>query len=117
MLHEAALLCAAEDMLAEVLGRVRPQDELIVLPPLHVRATSARTVRSAIAQHLRDEDDLCAALTGAPPSVDITFAGCPFTFTFAGSSTEPGKGRPRREVEARLEEAVGLAAGRRAPRG
>ncbi len=70
MLHEAALLVMAEDVLVEVLGRVRPQDEDVVLPRMHVRATAPRTMAVAIAEHLRDEADVRSALTGMPQDVD-----------------------------------------------
>lgn len=76
MLHETALLTMAEDMLVEVLGRVRPQDEDVVLPPLHVRAAAPRTLARAITDHLQDEADVCSALTGLvePVAKDVAAA-------------------------------------------
>ena len=74
MLQEAALFCMAEDMLVEVLSRVRPEDEGVVLPPLHVRAPEPRTIRAAVVEHLQDEAELRSALTGcreAPADQDV----------------------------------------------
>lgn len=73
MLHEAALLVMAEEMLVEVLGRIRPQDEDVVLPAMHVRAPAPRTLAAAVAQHLQDEADVRSALTGEAerPGVDV----------------------------------------------
>jgi hypothetical protein len=74
VLQEAALLHMAEVMLVEVLGRVRPQDEDIVLPPVHVRADGPRTIAVATAQHLQDEADVRSALTGELGSIDRVVA-------------------------------------------
>ena len=38
-------------------------------------------------------------LYGAPPSVDVTFADLPFTFTVAGSSTTPARVRTTQGVK------------------
>ena len=70
MLDEAALLVMAEDVLVEVLGRVRPEDEDVVLPPMHVRAPAQRSIAAAIAQHLQDETDLRSAVTGTTQRCD-----------------------------------------------
>lgn len=75
MLHEAALFAMAEEMLVEVLGRVRPQDEDVVLPRMHVRADAPRTMAAAIAQHLQDEADVRGALTGTPQDADCEVPG------------------------------------------
>jgi hypothetical protein len=74
VLHEAALLRMAEVMLVEVLGRVRPQDEDVVLPPAHARAGVSRTIAVATARHLQDEADVRSALTGEPEPVDPVVA-------------------------------------------
>jgi hypothetical protein len=70
VLQEAALFAMAEDVLVEVLGRVRPQDQEVVLPRMHVRAAAPRTIAVAVAQHLQDEADVRSALTGTPQDVD-----------------------------------------------
>ncbi len=70
MLQQAALFVMAEDVLVEVLGRVRPQDEDVVLPRMHVRAAAPRPMAVAVAQHLQDEADVRSALTGTPQDVD-----------------------------------------------
>lgn len=75
MLPEAALFVMAEQMLVEVLGRVRPEDEDIVLPPMHGRAPQPMSIAAAVASHLHDEAVLAAVLAGdacrpAPPDGD-----------------------------------------------
>ena len=70
MLHEAALLVMAEQMLVEVLGRVRDQDADVLLPPMHVRAQQPRTMAQAVREHLQDEAAVVSALTGAPEAPD-----------------------------------------------
>lgn len=64
MLHEAELLVRAEDVLVEVLGRIRPEDETIALPPMHPGADAA-PLGAAVERHLRSEARLLACL-GAP---------------------------------------------------
>jgi hypothetical protein len=73
VLHEAALFCMAEDMLVEVLSRIRPEDEDVVLPALHVRAPEPRTLRVAVAEHLQDEAEVHRALTSGheAPADDV----------------------------------------------
>ena len=88
MLHEAALFRMAEDMLVEVLSRVRPEDEGVVLPSMHVRAPEPRTIAAAIAQHLQDEAQIRCALIGCtaePPEDDVAAAARRTCDTVAGS--------------------------------
>lgn len=66
MIEEAGLFLACEQMLVEVLGRVRPQDLAIELPPLHGRAARAEPLGDAVQRHLRDEVRVASSLTGAP---------------------------------------------------
>jgi len=52
MLHEAELFVMAEQMLVEVLGRIRPEDRAILLPPMFPGADQPATMRSAVEDHL-----------------------------------------------------------------
>ena len=70
VLHEAALFHMAEDMLVEVLGRVQPRDEDVVLPPMHVRARQPRTIAAAAGEHLQDESAVRSLLTGRAEGSD-----------------------------------------------
>ncbi len=65
MLLEADLLVRAETMLVEVLGRIRPQDEAVLLPPMFPGAEQPQTLAEAVAQHRRDAAALVEALGGA----------------------------------------------------
>lgn len=95
MLHEAELLCRAEDMLVEVLGRIRPEDDGIVLPPLHVRAPEPRTMRAAVGQHLQDEADVLRALTGTEAPVDGDVAAAAARTCEAAAGAQDGERRVR----------------------
>lgn len=64
MLREAELLVAAERMLVEVLGRVRPEHAHVVLPAMHPGATTPMPVPAAVQRHLAYDRRL-AALLGA----------------------------------------------------
>lgn len=66
MLLEAELLVRAEDVLVEVLGRIRPEDEAVGLPRLHPGAGPA-SLGAAVERHLSSEARLLACL-GAPPA-------------------------------------------------
>jgi hypothetical protein len=66
MLREAELFVMAEQMLVEVVGRVRPQDEEIVLPPMFPGAAAPTPVRRAVEQYVRDDLALTSAITGSP---------------------------------------------------
>ena len=65
MICEAQLLVMAEQVLAEVLGRVRPQDSDIELPALHARAPGA-SLPDAVARHLQADALLSAGLAALP---------------------------------------------------
>ena len=65
MIPEAELFLACEQMLVEVLGRIRPQDRGIELPPMHPRAPDCETLGEAVERHLRDEVRMASLLTGA----------------------------------------------------
>ncbi|CAN5191911.1 hypothetical protein BH24ACT10_BH24ACT10_04970 [soil metagenome] len=65
MILEAQLLVTAEQVLAEVLGRIRPQDSDIELPALHPRAPGA-SLSDAVARHLQDDALLSAGLVRTP---------------------------------------------------
>lgn len=69
MLREAELLVAAERMLVEVLGRVRPEDEDVVLPAMHPGASTPTAVSAAVQRHLADERRLAALLGSADAPV------------------------------------------------
>lgn len=53
MLHEAELFVMAEQMLVEVLGRIRPEERDILLPPMFPGADRAATMQSAVEDYLR----------------------------------------------------------------
>ncbi|GAA3250623.1 hypothetical protein GCM10017691_62800 [Pseudonocardia petroleophila] len=55
------LFVMAERMLVEVLGRIKPGDGKIVLPPMRV-GDAPQTIRESVARHARDE----ARLAGLP---------------------------------------------------
>lgn len=71
MLHEAELFVSAETMLVEVLGRVRPQDEAIVLPPMSPRSPRPVPIGQAVEEHVRADLELPGVLTGQ----DLPHAG------------------------------------------
>jgi hypothetical protein len=52
MLREAELFVMAEQMLVEVLGRIRADDLEIVLPPMFAGADEPAPLREVVAQHL-----------------------------------------------------------------
>jgi hypothetical protein len=64
VLHEAELFVSAEVMLVEVLGRIRPQDEAIVLPPMSPRSPRPVTVGQAVAEHVLADLALPSQLAG-----------------------------------------------------
>ena len=53
MLHEAELFVMAEQMLVEVLGRIRPEDRDILLPPMFPGADRPQLMRAAVEDCLR----------------------------------------------------------------
>lgn len=53
MLHEAELFVMAEQMLVEVLGRIRPEDREILLPPMFPGADRPTAMQSAVEDYLR----------------------------------------------------------------
>jgi hypothetical protein len=77
MIRSAELFVAAEDMLVEVLGRIRGDDWRIMLPPMvdvagHP-AARRRTMRQAVADHVREQaqiPDLLAGGTAGEPAAD-----------------------------------------------
>ena len=64
MLREAELFVMAEVMLVEVLSRVRPQDQDIVLPELATRADRPLTIAEAVADHLAEDAQVPGVLAG-----------------------------------------------------
>lgn len=67
MLREAELFVMAETMLVEVLGRIRPPDREIVLPPMHPGSTAPTPMGDAVARHLADDVRVPAVLAGRDP--------------------------------------------------
>lgn len=63
MIREAELFVMSEVMLVEVLGRIRPGEGKIVLPPLF-DGDSPLPIRLAVARHARDDARLPALLDG-----------------------------------------------------
>ena len=76
MLPEAEVFVQAEQMLVEVLGRIRPEDEQRVLPALHPGAPAPASMRQAVAQQVRDDTALAVALRGpaVPPGSSVAQA-------------------------------------------
>jgi hypothetical protein len=76
MLAEAELFVRAEQMLVEVLGRIRDGDRDIALPPLRTGAAPL-TMAQAVEQHVRDDAAVPWLLLGGPaedvdgPSRDV----------------------------------------------
>ena len=70
MLPEAELFVMAERMLVEVLGRIRPQDQDIVLPPMHGGSPTPVPIRVAVQQHLAADARLPAVLGAEPVRPD-----------------------------------------------
>ena len=64
---EAGLFVQAEQMLVEVLGRVRPADRDVMLPPLPPEAPQTMTMAQAVERQVRDDTALATGLGGAPP--------------------------------------------------
>jgi hypothetical protein len=66
MLREAELFVMAEQMLVEVLGRIREQDRDIVLPPLFATpgADQSAPLRRVVEQYARDDAWVPDLLTG-----------------------------------------------------
>lgn len=62
MLREADLFEMAEHMLVEVLGRIRPQEEQIVLPPMYVGAERPMTMAQAVSWHIGVDRQVPAVL-------------------------------------------------------
>lgn len=73
MLREAELFVMAEQMLLEVVGRVRPQDRDIVLPPMHPGAATPTPIGPAIEEYMRDDELVAQVLGGARarPAADV----------------------------------------------
>lgn len=70
MIHEAQLFTMAQQVLAEVLTRIRPQDFEIVLPAVHGRAQRPERLADVVARQQRDDAELARILSGAPAGVD-----------------------------------------------
>lgn len=77
MLHEAELFVMAEVMLVEVLTRVGPQDEGIVLPAIATGAGRPLTIAQAVELHVQEDRCVPQVLAGVqgelvpePPAVD-----------------------------------------------
>ena len=90
MIHEAQLFTMAQQVLAEVLTRIRPQDAEIVLPAVHGRARRPERLADAVARHRRDDAALTRVLTGAPAVADDAgpMAGQPAAAEAAGRFTD-----------------------------
>lgn len=73
MLREAELFVQAESMLVEVLGRIRPQDEQVLLPPI-VAGDPARTLAQAVRRHVAQDARLAEVLADAPQPADGSVA-------------------------------------------
>lgn len=67
MLREAELFVMAEQMLVEVLGRVRPQDRDIVLPPMYAGADRPTPIWQAVEHYVRADAALPDVLAGRVP--------------------------------------------------
>ncbi len=78
MLREAELFVMAEQMLVEVLGRVREEDRQIVLPPMYPGAMEPLAIERAIRRHLRQDVLLPGVLGGRAaseaPGFEVTVA-------------------------------------------
>lgn len=80
VLREAELFVMAEQMLVEVLGRIRPPDLEIVLPPMFPGAAEPGAMSEAVARYLRDDASVPRVLAGAEvpapdvPPVDVSAA-------------------------------------------
>lgn len=72
MLDEAELFVEAERVLVEVLGRIRPQDRDVVLPPV-IDGDPPRPLAEAVERYLREDAALAAALgrPGVTGSVEL----------------------------------------------
>ena len=64
MLREAELFVMAEDMLVEVLGRIRPEERDVLLPPMFPGADRPATMQSAVEQYLRADAQVPRVLSG-----------------------------------------------------
>lgn len=62
MLREAELFVMAEDMLVEVLGRIRDPDLGILLPAMYPGADQPMTMAQALEQHIRSDAEFAATL-------------------------------------------------------
>jgi hypothetical protein len=72
VLREADLFVRAEEMLVEVVGRVRPQDREIVLPSMHPGAAHPMPVWQAVEEHTSDDRQVPRVLGGsASPLCDV----------------------------------------------
>lgn len=72
MLREAVLFAMAEQMLVEVLGRIRAQDVDIVLPPMYdlPGVDDEAPLRRVVEQYVLDDATLPDVLGGAPAAED-----------------------------------------------
>jgi len=66
MLREAELFVMAEQMLVEVLGRIRAQDQDIVLPPMYGGAARPMSMSQAVQRYAREDALVPAVLDGRP---------------------------------------------------
>ena len=64
VLHEAELFVMAEHMLVEVLGRIRPEEREVLLPPMFPGADRPATMQSAVEQYLRADAHVPRVLSG-----------------------------------------------------
>ncbi len=75
MLREAELFVTAEDMLVEVPGRIRPEHDVVVLPPMYAVTDDPVPLAAAVEQYLRADAALTAALGGdTAPTAESTGA-------------------------------------------
>lgn len=71
MTREAELFVMAEQVLVEVIGRIRPGDGATVLPPLFPGHDGPAPIREAVARHARDDAALAGVEVGDDPAADV----------------------------------------------
>jgi hypothetical protein len=69
MIREAELFVIAEQVLVEVIGRIRPGDGATVLPPLFPGHDKPTPITEAVARHARDDAAVPEALGGVAGEV------------------------------------------------
>ena len=90
MLREAELFRTAEDVLVEVLGRIREADADLVLPPMHGASSDPVTVREAVRQHVADDTRLTTALGGRPSQGEPTVGAAAAAACAAAEQVDDG---------------------------